>query len=88
MVRCPPIEWAKYHVVGEALDKLHMEQQDGAQGTESVIAGPYNPFVDRLSSEESSTKEQMQGARKDSGASAAEQALHRRRSSKGNPPVD
>ena len=27
VVRCPPINWAKYHVAGEALDKLHQEQQ-------------------------------------------------------------
>ena len=24
--RCPPINWAKYHVVGESLDKIHAEQ--------------------------------------------------------------
>ncbi|KAL9083737.1 MAG: hypothetical protein Q9165_008403 [Trypethelium subeluteriae] len=24
--RCPPVNWAKYHVVGESLDKLHEEQ--------------------------------------------------------------
>jgi hypothetical protein len=26
IVRCPPINWAKYHIVGESLDKLHKEQ--------------------------------------------------------------
>ncbi|KAI9709255.1 MAG: hypothetical protein M1820_003375 [Bogoriella megaspora] len=25
--RCPPVNWAKYHVMGESLDKLHAEQQ-------------------------------------------------------------
>ncbi|KAI9802511.1 MAG: hypothetical protein M1833_001583 [Piccolia ochrophora] len=27
VVRCPPINWSKYHVVGESLDKLHEEQR-------------------------------------------------------------
>ncbi|KAF1346706.1 hypothetical protein BDV97DRAFT_224672 [Delphinella strobiligena] len=86
VVRCPPIEWAKYHVLGETLDKLHEEQQlrpgiGGSEGRESLVAGPYNPFVDRLDSEDRATKHQSQGTRKDSGASAAE-AGQRRRSSK------
>lgn len=86
VVRCPPIEWAKYHILGETLDKLHEEQQlrpgvGGSEGRESLVAGPYNPFVDRLDSEDRATKHQSQGTRKDSGASAAE-AGQRRRSSK------
>ena len=28
IVRCPPVNWAKYHVIGESLDKLHAEQQN------------------------------------------------------------
>lgn len=28
IVRCPPINWAQYAVVGESLDKLHAEQQE------------------------------------------------------------
>jgi hypothetical protein len=27
IVRCPPINWSKYHIVGESLDKLHEEQK-------------------------------------------------------------
>lgn len=27
VVRCPPINWSQYGVVGESLDKLHVEQQ-------------------------------------------------------------
>lgn len=27
IVRCPPVNWAKYHIVGEPLDKMHEEQQ-------------------------------------------------------------
>lgn len=57
--RTPPINWAKYHVVGESLDKLHEEQrQRPAPGQPSrgdpagrapvhVIAAPYSPFTDK-----------------------------------------
>jgi hypothetical protein len=59
VVRCPPINWAKYHVVGDSLDKLHEEQrQRPATGSprrdeygrppEHVVAAPYRPFVDKL----------------------------------------
>ncbi|EKG11961.1 hypothetical protein MPH_10921 [Macrophomina phaseolina MS6] len=54
--RCPPINWAKYHVVGESLDKLHAEQQkrpsNGVPGPGRapvhVLAAPYSPFNDHL----------------------------------------
>jgi hypothetical protein len=59
VTRCPPVEWAKYHVVGEPLDRMHEVQQhypghnedhhDGTNRPEPhVIAAPYRPFVDRL----------------------------------------
>lgn len=60
IVRCPPINWAKYHVVGEALDKLHEEQQihpapgeaqrdlEPVRAPEHVIAAPYRPWTDQL----------------------------------------
>lgn len=59
VVRCPPINWAKYHVVGESLDKLHEEQRrrpepgsprrdEYGRPPEHVVAAPYRPFVDRL----------------------------------------
>ena len=61
VVRCPPINWAKYHVVGESLDKLHEEQRrrptqgepqrDGSgisRAPVSVVAAPYRPFADRV----------------------------------------
>ncbi|KAF2146453.1 uncharacterized protein K452DRAFT_213857, partial [Aplosporella prunicola CBS 121167] len=50
--RCPPINWAKYHVVGESLDKLHAEQRQrpspGLPGRAPVhvLAAPYSPFTD------------------------------------------
>lgn len=38
VVRCPPINWAQYAVVGESLDKLHAEQvARPSQGTPAVF---------------------------------------------------
>lgn len=65
IVRCPPIEWGKYRVVGEALDKLHEEERRRPGGEravedvagarvrvpEAVIAAPYDAFLDRLGEE-------------------------------------
>lgn len=57
VARCPPINWAKYHVVGESLDKLHEEQrrqpnpgvpQSDERPLEHVVAAPYRPFIDRV----------------------------------------
>lgn len=57
VVRCPPINWAKYHVVGESLDKLHEEQRrrpdPGEPRTddrppEHAISAPYNHFTDKV----------------------------------------
>ncbi|KAL8817753.1 MAG: hypothetical protein Q9191_008085 [Dirinaria sp. TL-2023a] len=60
VVRCPPINWAKYHVVGEPLDRMHEEQrkrptlgephvdEEPARAVEHVIAAPYNPWTDKL----------------------------------------
>jgi hypothetical protein len=67
VVRCPPINWAKYHVVGESLDKLHEEQRQRPEPgnprrdeydrpLEHVIAAPYRPFVDKLEAASGSTQ--------------------------------
>lgn len=60
IVRMPPINWAKYHIVGEPLDRIHEEQrrrppsgeprrQDPTQrAPEHVLAAPYRPLVDKL----------------------------------------
>lgn len=64
VVRMPPINWAKYHIVGESLDELHEEQRrrpspgeprretsapvPPARNPEHFVAAPYRPFVDRL----------------------------------------
>ncbi|TWU78021.1 hypothetical protein ED733_006492 [Metarhizium rileyi] len=45
VVRCPPINWAQYAVVGESLDKLHAEQLGRpSQGSPAVFGsnGVYN----------------------------------------------
>ncbi|KAF2806769.1 uncharacterized protein BDZ99DRAFT_465565 [Mytilinidion resinicola] len=55
--RTPPVNWAKYHIVGESLDKLHEEQRQRPSSGEPsrdqraplhVIAAPYSPFTDRV----------------------------------------
>ncbi|KAF2682847.1 hypothetical protein K458DRAFT_419684 [Lentithecium fluviatile CBS 122367] len=58
IIRCPPVNWAKYHVVGESLDKMHEEQrrypgstepprtQQGTKAPPHAVAAPYSPFTD------------------------------------------
>ncbi|KAI4728666.1 hypothetical protein E4T49_03492 [Aureobasidium sp. EXF-10728] len=80
VVRCPPIEWAKYNIVGESLDKLHRDQQvrpgDAASSQrDMVVAAPYNPFLDKLDPPEATPS-----SRKDSGSSASDQHAQRRSS--------
>lgn len=69
VVRCPPINWAKYHVVGGSLDKLHEEQRrrpepgspsrdEYGRPPEHVIAAPYRPFIDKLQYVPDSTTEE------------------------------
>lgn len=56
VVRMPPINWAKYQVVGEPLDRMHEEQLRRPQpgeprrepAPEYVLASPYRPLVDQL----------------------------------------
>ncbi|KAK4099784.1 hypothetical protein N658DRAFT_498027 [Parathielavia hyrcaniae] len=46
IVRCPPINWAQYGVVGESLDKLHAEQLAAPTPGAPVALGPggaYDP---------------------------------------------
>ncbi|PYH47977.1 uncharacterized protein BP01DRAFT_174088 [Aspergillus saccharolyticus JOP 1030-1] len=62
VIRMPPINWAKYQIVGESLDKMHEEQQrrpsageprrdDSAQrAPEYLLASPYRPLTDKLDS--------------------------------------
>ncbi|KAF2831643.1 hypothetical protein CC86DRAFT_141830 [Ophiobolus disseminans] len=60
IVRCPPVNWAKYHVVGEPLDKMHEEQkkwpghsepprlQSGQRAPPHAIVSPYSPLTDGI----------------------------------------
>ncbi|MCJ1388041.1 hypothetical protein MMC18_000885 [Xylographa bjoerkii] len=60
IVCCPPVNWAKYHIVGGALDNLHEEQRSrpwsGEQRrdfetsgeSDHVIAAPYRPWADQI----------------------------------------
>lgn len=61
IVRCPPIEWSKYHISGEPLDKMHEEQkkwpgsterprtQSGQRAPPHAVSAPYSPFTDNVS---------------------------------------
>ncbi|MCJ1477026.1 hypothetical protein MMC13_005697 [Lambiella insularis] len=61
VVRTPPVNWTKYQIRGESLDRLHEEQQSRptlggperevgpARSLEHVIAAPYRPWEDTLS---------------------------------------
>jgi hypothetical protein len=56
VVRMPPINWAKYQVVGEPLDRMHEEQlrrptpgePRREPAPEYLLASPYRPLVDQL----------------------------------------
>lgn len=60
VVRMPPVNWAKYQILGEPLDKMHEEQlrrpspgmprrEEPAQRTpEHVLISPYRPLADNL----------------------------------------
>ncbi|ETN43389.1 uncharacterized protein HMPREF1541_02548 [Cyphellophora europaea CBS 101466] len=59
VVRAPPIEWHKYGIVGEPLDRMHETQRkhpgwmdNGSTASRNLqphnIAAPYKPFSDRL----------------------------------------
>ncbi len=69
VIRAPPINWAKYHIVGKSLDKLHDEQRqrpepgsprrdEYGRPPEHVIAAPYRPFVDKLEPVPDSTRKE------------------------------
>lgn len=84
IVRMPPVNWEKYHIVGEGLDALHEQQRrwpgsvpgQENRGREHAVAAPYSPFYDTLEA-------QAQGSRKGSaGAGAGEQAGETKRAGK------
>ncbi|KAK1142115.1 hypothetical protein N8T08_008198 [Aspergillus melleus] len=59
VVRMPPVNWAKYQIVGDPLDRMHEDQrrrpfsgeprrEDTQRAPEHVLASPYRPLVDKL----------------------------------------
>nr|POF26333.1 hypothetical protein CFP56_22482 [Quercus suber] len=80
VVRMPPINWEKYHIVGAPLDELHEQQRrwPGStpythdRGPEHAIAAPYSPFHDPL-------YDVNDAERKDSGATVSEHPMETRR---------
>ncbi|KAL2400779.1 hypothetical protein ABEF92_005723 [Exophiala dermatitidis] len=73
VMRCPPVEWAKYHIVGEALDRVHEVQQHYPGYSEDMgarnerlqphtSAAPYRPFLDRLDSAKGDSKPRTTGS--------------------------
>ncbi|OAL44155.1 hypothetical protein IQ07DRAFT_254353 [Pyrenochaeta sp. DS3sAY3a] len=68
IVRCPPVNWAKYHVVGEPLDKMHEEQKKWPGAAEPprgksdmrapphAVAAPYSPFTDGITQSPSTSQ--------------------------------
>ncbi|KAH8885179.1 hypothetical protein GQ53DRAFT_598083, partial [Thozetella sp. PMI_491] len=44
VVRCPPLNWAQYGVVGESLDKLHAEQVAAPTQGVPAMLGPGGTF--------------------------------------------
>ncbi|KAF2859089.1 hypothetical protein K470DRAFT_199211, partial [Piedraia hortae CBS 480.64] len=48
IVRMPYVNWDKYHIVGEGLDRLHEEQRRAPSGTQFNVAAPYNPLTDTI----------------------------------------
>lgn len=76
VVRCPPVNWDKYNVLGEPLDKMHnVQKRTGGVSTpkkgrtEHVTAAPYDPAFDLLESRQGGTPASALH-RKDSAASA------------------
>ncbi|KAL6159804.1 hypothetical protein ACJBU6_02225 [Exserohilum turcicum] len=74
IVRCPPINWDKYHIVGEPLDKMHQEQNKwpgapepprtkaGHRAPPHSVAAPYSPFTDGISAASASSSSSSSSA--------------------------
>lgn len=76
IVRCPPINWEKYHIVGEPLDKIHEEQKkwpasaepprtkSGQRAPPHSVTAPYSPFTDGISAASSSAAQPANHSKK------------------------
>ncbi|KAK7542422.1 uncharacterized protein J3D65DRAFT_214940 [Phyllosticta citribraziliensis] len=70
--RCPPINWDKYHVVGESLDKIHLEQRQRPghappgqmRAPVHRIAAPYSPFTDRITQQNTNMSQPRRASKK------------------------
>jgi hypothetical protein len=59
VIRCPPINWSQYGVVGESLDKLHAEQQRApSQGAPATLKPGPGGLTYEFKGESSSNSEQ------------------------------
>ncbi|OIW35369.1 hypothetical protein CONLIGDRAFT_560723, partial [Coniochaeta ligniaria NRRL 30616] len=59
VVRCPPINWSQYGVVGESLDKLHAEQQRApTQGAPATLKPGPGGLTYEFKADSSSNSEQ------------------------------
>ena len=91
IVRMPPINWDKYHVVGESLDALHEQQrrwpgsvpgQDN-RGREHSVAAPYSPFYDTLDQQQNTRNDSYGNALGTSfGTTTSEHPMETRRTSR------
>ncbi|PNS18174.1 Chitin synthase 3 [Sphaceloma murrayae] len=71
VVRCPPINWAKYNIVGEPLDRMHNAQQIAEYKPGAGVTAAYDPATDKLEHQQTVGS---RGGRKDSGASTGTQS--------------
>lgn len=67
VVRMPHVNWEKYHIHGEALDRMHEQQRkwpgsfDYGQdkGREFSIAAPYSPWLDSVEGQQHDRKDSL-----------------------------
>ncbi|KAK3934480.1 hypothetical protein QBC46DRAFT_399672 [Diplogelasinospora grovesii] len=73
VVRCPPINWAQYGIVGESLDKLHAEQLAAPTLGAPIVLGPGGTYEFKAGDHQSTTL----GATAAIGAVASQQQQQR-----------
>ena len=74
VVRTPPINWNKYHIVGEPLDQMHEQQRrwPGSaaygqnRGREHVVNAPYSPWLDAPDGQQRHERLDSEATRNDS----------------------
>lgn len=84
VVRMPHINWDKYHVAGEPLDRMHEQQRrwpgNVAYGTdrgrEFAVAAPYSPWLDTLEGGDGQERKDSAGGSFSSASGAAGGSEH------------